>query len=280
MNAPQPDSRGWYAIEGAIARDAVLALREVGHLDKLSITKGPLVTVRSAKLLRHLQSVAWLWLWCDVTRAAMCHVIQMPGLETLDVLSVRPPGALSGFEHATSLRALRANHYLREADLLAVSRCNALRELGAQGAVLTVRAMEALLALPQLEALDLEGTPFDDEMAKLTAQSATIRSLDLGATRLTHRGLSHLVEMTQLRSLDLWATPLGDDDLELLRQLPALEYVSVGGYVGSPSLDASRLVSLLLALPSLKRVWLDGVAIEASQVAGLKERLEAVRVTH
>jgi hypothetical protein len=276
---PHRDQRGWYELQGAVTEAAVEALGSVGHLDRLSVTKGPRLTVESAKLVRKLHSVGWLRVWCEVTRAALCHLIRIPRLEVLDVLSVRPPGRLDGFERATSLHTLRVNLCLIEDDLLSISRCQALRELAIQSSELTLRAMQSLLALPRIESIDLEATPFDDEMAEMISRSETLRSIDLGATRLTRRGLVDLVSMRQLRSLDLWATQLIQDDLELLRALPALEYLSVGGCDASPPLDGARLVALLLELPSLKRVWLDGVAIDAGQVARLEQRLESVRVT-
>jgi hypothetical protein len=135
------------------------------------------------------------------------------------------------------------------------------------------------LSNPKLNALDLEGTAFDDEMARMIARSTSVSSLDLGATKLTRRGLEHLSSMKQLRSLDLWATSLEGRDLELLRSLPRLEYVSIGGHDGSKRFDAAYLVDLFRSLPSLTRLWLDGVSIDQAQVDALKERLISVRVT-
>jgi hypothetical protein len=279
MNLPHRDSRGWYSIEGEPTRDLVQRLAAIGHLDQLSITKARLVTAKLAAQLAQLPSVGWLWLWCDVTRTAMRHIAAIPGLHTLDVLALRHPGNLEGLNRATSLRTLRANHYLSEQDLLAISQCASLCELGVQHAKLTPRALEALLRLKHLKSLDLEGTDFDDDMAESMAETLSLESLDLGATKITRRGLQRLTAMQNLRVLDLWATPLIEDDFALLSDLPALEYVSIGGYEGSPSLEASRVLPLLLSLPSLKRVWLDGVALQAEQLAALKDRLESVRVT-
>lgn len=272
MNTPQRDSRGWYSIHGPVDQPKLQGLIDLGHIDKLSITEAPPLTVTTARLLLQLQSVAQLWLWCDVSRIALRHVIQVTGLEVLDVLAVKAPGSLSGFEYAANLRTFRANHYLTEEDLLAIAKCAPLQELGIQGAKLTRTALRALLELPHLESLDLEGTPFTDTMARLVAKSSTIHTLHLGATNLTRTGLAHLLSMHQLRSLDLWATRLSETDLELLQELPHLEYLSVGGYTGSTSLDPERMVSLMLRLPSLKRVWLDGVDVSPEQVARLEQR--------
>jgi hypothetical protein len=85
--------------------------------------------------------------------------------------------------------------------------------------------------------------------------------------------------MKQLRSLDLWATALSERDLELLIELPALEYLSIGNYEHLPSLDAIKVVDLVLSIPNLRRVWLDGIRVEPTQLATLKAKLESVRVT-
>jgi hypothetical protein len=272
------DPNGWFSIVGEPTTDRIRALRGAGCLDRLSITKARLITVEIAKRLRGISSVSWLWLWCDVTRGALSHIVQLPGLTTLDVLAICSPGTLDCFGTATELRTLRANHYLTEKDLLAVSKCPTLRELGIQNADLTEAALEALLSLPSLEALDLEGTPFDDRMAE-QLRTSKIMSLDVGATRITRRGLKHLAEMKQLRSLDLWANQLTVDDLQLLTTLPNLEYLSVGSVEGNESLAASELVPLVLRLPAMKRLWLDGVHITTDQAESLKERLDAVRLT-
>ena len=153
-----------------------------------------------------------------------------------------------------------------------------IAEIGAQGADLTLPSLDALLALPDLEALDLEGTSFDDRMAK-RLRGSRITSLDIGATKVTRRGLEHLTEMKQLRSLDLWATGLTVDDLQLLTKLPNLEYLSVGAVEGAASLEAPKLVPLLLRLPAMKRVWLDGVQIDPHHAELLKERFDSVRFT-
>jgi hypothetical protein len=116
-------------------------------------------------------------------------------------------------------------------------------------------------------------------MARKLSRSRTIETLDLGATLLTGIGLTHLAEMPQLRSLDLWATRIADADLRLLLEIPNLEYLSLGNYHGFPSLDEDQVCNLILASPSLKRVWLDGIRLNAAQKAALETKLESLRVT-
>jgi len=276
MNTQNPDAHGWYSIVGEPCSAVLRPLRSIEFIEKLSITESHRITVRHAKALRSLGSVKWLWLWCEVTRNAMQHIVQVPGLEVLDVLSITAPGSISGFESAATLHTVRANLFLKELDIVAIAKCATLQELGIQGAELTPLAIAALLSLPLLHSLDVEGSNFDDGMAQQLSTSTVLAQLDVGATQITRAGLAHLVSMKQLRSLDLWATGLGVDDLELLTELPNLDYVSVGNF---DRLDVARLVPLLLSLPALKRVWLDGVEVTDDQEAALERKLESVRIT-
>lgn len=277
MNKQQPPIL-WHSLPGHLPQNAVDALAQSPHIERLSITQRAPLTVRLARRIESLR-VGWAWLWCPVTPRAMRHVLRMPSLRTLDVLRITNAGTLPTFADAASLEVLRANHGLSERDLMQVSTSRTLREIGAQHAQITHASLAALLAMPALESLDLECTAFDDAMARRISRSSRIRSLDLGASRLTGRGLAHLTEMRQLRSLDLWETRISAHDLELLRRLPQLEYVSIGKIHGAATLDPAVVVRLLLELPALKRVWLDGVKIDHKQRADLDSRLESLRVT-
>ena len=279
MTIPSPDSRGWYKIEGEPTAEAMRALSTIKHIEKLSVTKSRLLTVALVKHFSRLQSVRWMWLWCDITRTAMRHILSVPGLEVLDVLNITAPGKLEGFGDAKTLHTVRANHYLQEADVLAITKCSTIRELAIQNAELTPNVIAALLSLKLLMVLDVEGSNFDDSMANSLSTSKTLQELDIGATKITRVGLQDIILMKQLRSLDLWATKLTDDDLELLLHLPYLEYLSIGNYDGLQSLDADKLVALLLALPSLKRIWLDGISVTDIQKITLEAKLESVRIT-
>jgi hypothetical protein len=279
MTSLTPDERGWYHIKRSLNATEVGTLQELGHIEKLSVTELPLVTVKLAKTLLKLRSLGQLWLWCDVTRSAMCQIIQIPRLRILDVLSIRRPGHLAFFERAENLEKFSANFYVTEPDILEIAKCPSLKEVGIQNSELTHTALDVLLSLPHLQKLDLESTPFNDQMAKLISRSTVLTSLDIGATKISRQGLQHLVTMKQLRSLDLWATALSERDLELLIELPALEYLSIGNYEHLPSLDAIKVVDIVLSIPNLRRVWLDGIRVEPMQLATLKAKLESVRVT-
>ncbi len=278
LAVPQPDAQGFHTLTPALAPEAIQAFRALESIDRLSIVAGRLLNARRAKRLHALPSTRWIWLRADTTRAAIRQVLRIPGLHTLDVLALRGPGALSGFGDTSTLRTLRMNYSLHARDLLGIAECRSLENLGAQGAELTPRALDALLAMPRLRALDLECTDFDDRMAARVCTSTTLEWLDLGNTRLTRSGLAQLVRMPQLRGLDLWAIPLTEADFALLRELPVLEYLSLGGYDDAP-LDGAKLLSLLLAMPALKRMWLDGVRLDADQIATLRARFDSVRIS-
>lgn len=130
MTTSAPDARGWHNIEGEPTAAAIRALCPAQRIEKLSITKARLLTVELTKQFHLFHSVGWMWLWCDVTRAAMRHVVRVPGLQVLDVLNIKSPGKLEGFDAASSLRTVRANHYLKEEDVLAITRCRTLKRPG------------------------------------------------------------------------------------------------------------------------------------------------------
>jgi hypothetical protein len=269
----------WVSLKGKVVRADIEALAPRGRIDKLSITDAPLLTAGAAQALTLLTGVSWLWLWCDVARSAMKSVISVAGLKTLDVLCLKGRSRLPSFAGAKDLEIVRCNHYMTAGDLQAIAKCDSLREIGAQGAHLSAHVLSQLLNLPHLQSLDMEGTKFTDEMAKQVSRSKRLLSLDVGATRLSRKGLAHICRMEQLRSLDIWATRLEQRDIDLLRALPNLEYVSVGGYSHLMTFDPGKLLPQLAAIPSLRRVWLDGVAVDADQLAELEGRYSYVRVT-
>lgn len=266
-------------LKGRLKASDIRALKSLGHIERLSITKSPLLTSRIAQAFTALESVSDLWLWCDVTRTAMRSIVGIHGLKTLDVLSITAPGKLENFSNAKSLEIIRANHYMSKEDLLEVAKCKSLRVLGAQNATLTPRVLKALLRLPKLESLDLEATNFDDEMAKQVHASGRLKSLDVGATEITRNGLMYLCRMRELRSLDIWATRIEEPDLELLWQLPKLEYLSIGGIESGARFNAETLLPRLAGIRALQRVWLDGIVVTHKQERMLKSRYSTVRVT-
>jgi hypothetical protein len=276
-----PDERGYYCLTRELPPETMRQLAELSAVAplKLSITKIAQFGIGHARCLAGLR-VEQLWIWCDVTRGAMNHILQLEGLRELDILCISGPGKLKNFHKAVQLEVFRANLYMTERDLLQVAQCPSIRVLGAQNADLTRSAFAALLSMPNLTALDLEATRFDDKMAKNISRSATVSSLDVGGTRLTRAGLAHLMKMTQLHSLDLWALELNATDLTMLLALPNLEYVSFGGNDNAPPLGTDAITTLILESHSLKRVWLDGVPLEVGQREALEAKLEYLHLSN
>ncbi|SHH10470.1 hypothetical protein [Massilia sp. CF038] len=276
-----PDEGGYYCLTRELPPETMRQLAQLSALEplKLSITKIAQFGVGHARCLAGLR-VQQLWIWCDVTRAAMNHILQLEGLRELDILCMSGPGKLKNFHKAVQLEVFRANHYMTEPDLLQVAQCKSIRVLGAQNADLTQSAFAALLSMPNLTALDLEATRFDDKMARKISRSTTVTSLDVGGTRLTRAGLAHLMKMTQLQSLDLWALDLNATDLTILLTLPNLEYVSFGGNDNAPPLDAGAITTLILGSHSLKRVWLEGIPLEVRQREALEVKLEYLHLSN
>jgi hypothetical protein len=268
----------WVSLQGEITAAKIRALGNKGHIDKLSLSKGNLITAAIARGFKYLESVEWMWLWCSVTRTAMREVLTVPNLKTLHVLEIRHPGQLQNTELAESLIAFRANHYMSEMDLFAVSKFPALEELGAQNSAISESSLAAILEMQYLQNIDLEGTGFDDKMAKTVSHVDRIKKLDLGATRLTGKGLKHLCDMKQLISLDLWANDIAVEDLDMLVDLPHLEYLSVGGYSGQDKFTSKGVLPRLKKIGSLKRIWLDGISVSEEEQKDLEERYEYVRL--
>lgn len=266
-------------LAGSVSAKAIRELERFGDIDRLSITRDSLLTTGLAQAFGALKSVKQLWLWCDVTPPAMQHVIGIPGLRVLDVLHIRHPGRLKSFQDANTLEEFRCNTGLTARDLLAVCMCQSLREIGAQSSMLNATVIDALLQLPALQSLDIEGSNFDDTMAEQLSASRCLRSLDIGATGITRRGLDAISRMDQLTSLDLWATGITDNDLDLLARLPSLEYLSLGNVEGGPAFDAGIILPRLLSMPSLRRIWLDGIELSPEQRASLEAKCSMVRIT-
>jgi len=207
----------------------------------------------------------------------MRNIITIPNLEVIDILEIRHPGKLVNFAGASKLREFRCNHYMIEDDLIEIAKLPALQELGAQNSAVTPKALEALLHIQTLESLDLEATLFNDAMATIVAKSKIIKHLHIGASNVTSKGLSKITRMEQLQSLDIWANDINEKDLELLYSLPKLEYLSIGGVEEQTLLTSKCVLPFLNKMPSLKKVWLDGVSLTECEEKELTERYEYFR---
>ena len=269
----------WRTLDEHFDADDIAALAAQRPIARLSLHSMGRLSATRAQELRKLPSLQQLHLNCDVSRAAMREVLAIAGLRELDVLCILPRGRPGGFAQAKDLRVFRELTGLAEADLLDVARCPGLVELGIQSSRLTPRAFDALMGMTTLQTLDIEATPFDDAMAAQLARLPALTGLHAGRTAISRAGLEAICELKQMRELDLWATSLSVDDLYLLRGLPALEYLSIGGAQGYAPMPIESLLPLLDQLPSLRRLWLDGVAVPDSVKAWLASRYPDFRAT-
>jgi hypothetical protein len=274
------DENEWTKLQGPFGVADLRALAPLGLINKLSITERPLLTIAISIGFASLKSVSHLWLWCKVTRGSMRYILSIPDLQVLDILGMRHPGKLAGFSTAESLQVLRCNTGMSSDDLIEIATSRSIKDLGAQSATLTTAAMSALIAMPSLESLDIEGSNFDDVFAEQISASRSLLSLDVGATRLTRKGLRHLCRMKQLKSLDLWASDIEEADIALLGDLPHLEYLSIGHQLdGETNFDADTLLPKLKAIKSLARVWIDGVPVSAQTRKKYEKHFESVKIS-
>ena len=265
------------SIEGPYSESDLRGLGRYGEIEKLSLTKLKNLTVKIAEGLCSLKSVKELFLWSSVNRTAMRHVITIPDLEILDILEIRNPGKLVKFSEAIKLQIFRCNHYMSEADLLEICNLPKIEEIGAQNSEITKRALEALLCLPHLTNLDLEATNFTDKLAAIIAKSRTIKHLSVGASKLTAKGLESISALSQLESLDIWSIDVGETDLAPLLKLQNLEYLSVGGCEDQSRLTYKGIKPYLNELPSLKRLWLDGIVLNDAEKLEMNNKYEYFR---
>ncbi len=270
-------SKSSISIKGPYTAKDLKALSHYNHIDSLACTEQELVTANIAKGFASLQAVKKLWIWSSVTRTAMREIITIPKLGTLDVLEIKGPGSLMNFEVATDLKVFRCNLYMSEQDLMEISKIPNLVELGAQSAEITIDSLKALLAMPHLQSLDLEGSAFDDEMAAIIAQSKQLDTLEIGSTQITIKGLQYISTMKQLKSLDIWAVKINESELQCLTQLRKLEYLSLGGYEDQCNLTYQGIEPILNQLPQLKRLWLEGIYLTEDEKNHLNNKYEYFR---
>jgi hypothetical protein len=276
------NNNGWVDIKSPITIEKLKRLRKYEHIERLASKQDSLLTVNIAKNFCLLRSVNQIWLWCDVTRAALRYVVAINNLKFLDVLCIKGVGKLGNFAEASTLERFLCSHaaYLTYDDLTEISSCKSLKSIYLNTCTLESKVIYKFLELPNLNTLELEDSNFDDTMAAYLCESKTIKALEIGNTRLTRRGLLDICKMKQLKALDIWATGVKEADLDLLIDLPNLEYLSVGQSYDDNTFSAQNLLQKLDAIKSLKRVWLDGVKFNQKEKAILENKYEQVRISY
>lgn len=272
----------WMELQAPITIESLNDLEKLGHIEKISVRQNPLLTAKIAKGFKAVRSAGQIWLWCEVTRVAISHIVTVPNLKMLDVLSIKSAGKLSNFSVATSLKRFYCDNTdaLGPDDFQEISSCKSLKEIHIPNSTLTTQIIHYFLQLPNLHVFDIEASNLNDEMASFISSSQTIETLEIGATNISHRGLSDICKMNKLKSLDIWATNIRQEDLDLLENLPQLEYLSVGQGYDDNSFDSESLISKLAKINSLKRVWFDGVEFSSDEKMMLSPKYDKVQISY
>lgn len=249
------------------------------HYDEIYIRWKKLFAKADAGKLKMIRSVYSVQIWCDITRAAVNSIVQLPNLRAVHLLGISRAGRLDGFRTAKALEEFSCQWGASSSDLFQIAQLPIVRKLTAHGARITEESLAALLGNPSLTELDFEDSRFSDDFARMVSHSKAITALELGATDITAVGLQAICTMSQLRWLDIWSTDIVEHDLKMLSQLPNLEYLSIGGHEGQTTFTAAGTLAALYEIPSLKTVWLDGLHATKQDFAKLNERFEKVWVS-
>ena len=272
----------WLQLRNPITIESLKKLRKFGHIDKIYAKQDPLLTGKVAKGFKEIISVGQIWLWCKVTKAAISHIVAIPKLKMLDVLSIKSYGKLSNFSAATSLEHFYCadTERLSVHDFKEILSCKTLKEVNFPNSTLSPEIIQHLLNLSNLQVLDIEGSNFNDKMASLLSRSKTIVSLEIASTVVSRKGLADICKMNQLKSLDVWATDIKQKDLELLKNLPELEYLSVGQGYDDNSFESKKLIEMLAKMNSLQRIWLDGIKFSSDEKIMLSRKYDKVQISY
>jgi hypothetical protein len=276
--ADQAQKKKVVSATGAISAHELHVLNPFEPIEEFHASTGQLFTARLARELCNWPSIRHVAIWCRTTRAAFRQLMCVNGLEEVSVSYLHAHGSLDGMCLPSSLHTVRGG-WFSSRDVRNIAGLPGLKTLGAQNSGLSEQSLAGLVDHGALEDLDIEASNLDDELAAVLATSNRIRRLIIGATKVGRTGLEKICAMSQLRELDIWALNIAENDLELLSALPDLEYLSIGGYDGQTCLTAEGVLPRIKELPSLRKIWLDGTHLQASEIARLKERYEQVQVT-
>lgn len=267
-----------------VSLDAATSLRRVRSLtpntpiDALNISGIRLFDEKLARAVSSWQPIRKINLRTTSTKAALRQVLVVHGVEEINVLGLSKHGSLQGMPKPDPLHTLRCGS-LSSKDIREIAGLPGLRILSAQYSSLSHASVSRLVGMEALMDLDLEGSDLTDELAAILSMSSKIVSLAIGATRVGPNGLQSICRMAQLRELDIWALGIQESDLDCLEALGNLEYLSVGGYQEQTVLTAKGVLPRLARLPSLKRLWLDGIEVTRDEAASLESRYDRVQIT-
>jgi hypothetical protein len=120
--------------------------------------------------------------------------------------------------------------------------------LGVSGAPVAAATLEVIARMPNLERLDLRGTPLDDAgLARL--ENPLLSELVLAETKLTDAAVDHLLAMKALRSVYLWHSGVRAEGVARLRaERPRLR-IDAGDRPDAAVLDREQEIQLTSQAP-------------------------------
>ncbi len=266
------------SFSGRLTPRKMRAMTPSNEVKTLTVSSNTFFHRKLADELAQWPRIKEVLLWGTVSKAALQRLLSLAEIHEIYVMELHKHGNLCGIDQSSSLRVFRGG-WLSARDLRALTQLQNLETLSAQNSSVNQQVIEMIVKSSSLTNLDLEASNLDDVMAKELAKSSKITQLDVGATRLGPSGLQEICKMTQLRELDIWALDLDEHDLDCLEALPNLEYLSVGGYDSQERLKSKNVLAQLAKLPSLRRVWLDGIPVSESEANELRARYENAQIT-
>ena len=138
--------------------------------------------------------------------------------------------------------------------------------------------------MTKLERLTIAGSPFNDEGMAAVGKLAQLTSFSTWHTFQTEAGNKHLVSLKNLKSLRLGQRlrkydgkpnppSLSDETIDVLVQLKSLESLGLDEAKFSPT-----ALTKLQALPNLKKLTLERIAISAEEIEQVKTGLPNVKI--
>ena len=272
------DKQNDLSVSGRLTPRKMRAMIPDNEIKTLTVSSDTFFHQKLADELAQWPGIEEVMLWGTVSKAALRRLLSLAEIHEIYVMELQKHGNLHDIDPSSSLQIFRGG-WLSARDLRALAQLQNLKTLSAQNSFVNQQTIEMVVNSSTLTNLDLEASNLDDDMAKELAKSSRIVQLDVGATRLGPSGLQEICKMRQLRELDIWALDLDEHDLDCLEELSNLEYLSVGGYDDQERLTSKNVLPRLAKLPSLRRVWLDGITITESEAVELRARYENAQIT-
>ena len=170
-----------------------------------------------------------------------------------------------------SLTLFRCN-VINDEGLKIVSQWGKLRSLSLRDMAIRGDFFKELAGLPSLRTLSAIQTMVSDGALQHLTGCEQLEELALAQTLVTDGGLEAMSHLKNLKRLDLAQTPVSDQGLAHLATLRQLEWLNLSGNLGI----TDQSVKLLLDLPQLKEVYLDGTSMTQEGLAQLGPRARTV----